>query len=132
MWSGWRYGNSRKREEFSNYVRYRTSFFGILGWNLRIIPKVAFTRWKGQYNTYEDCRNDSWGENISLATNVFFRDYEYSSEFKDVDEFTYDITEEARKEAMNAEHESEVPSIYRRNIAAKIAYEHFVGEGKWR
>lgn len=33
---------------------------------------------------------------------------------------------------MNAEHESEVPSIYRRNIAAKIAYEHFVGEGKWR
>lgn len=42
---------------------------------------------------------------------MFFRDYEYSSEFKDVDEFTYDITEEARKEAMNAEHESEVPSI---------------------
>lgn len=76
MWSGWRYGNSRKREEFSNYVHYRTSFFGILG--------------------------------------------------------TYDITEEARKEAMNAEHESEVPSIYRSNIAAKIAYEHFVGERKWR
>ena len=63
---------------------------------------------------------------------MFFRDYEYSSEFKDVDEFTYDITEEARKEAMNAEHESEVPSIYRGNIAAKIAYEHFVGERKWR
>ena len=31
-----------EREEFSGYVRYRTSFFGILGWNLRIIPKVAF------------------------------------------------------------------------------------------
>lgn len=124
---------SRKEQLYNNYTLMSEDAIltsnEIIKAEIKTIQDELEGGYSSVYGTYKDHQNDCEGENISLATNVFFRDYEYSSEFRDVDEFTYNITEEAQKKAMNAQSEKEVPSIYRRNIAAKIAYEHFVGEG---
>ena len=71
------------------------------------------------------------GDCLGYATNIIFRDYELPGEIDHVIEGIYEISDEAWKEAEEAVRESDsnkVPSIYRRNIGAKMAYEYYMGE----
>lgn len=63
-------------------------------------------------------------------TNIIFRDYERPGEMDHVIEGTYEISNEIWErveEAISKSDSNIVPSIYRRNITAKIAYGHFIG-----
>ena len=80
------------------------------------------------YSRYEKLREGESleGEKINLATNIFFRDYEAPGEYWHIEKSSYEIIEEIKNKAMQVEKEKDVSSIYKRNIAAKIAYEHFM------
>ena len=80
------------------------------------------------YSRYEKLLEEESleGEKINLATNIFFRDYEAPGEYWHIEKSSYEIVEEIKNKAVQVEKEKDVSSIYKRNITAKIAYEHFM------
>lgn len=65
-------------------------------------------------------------DSVTYATSILFRDYLRPESFTDVTESEYTVVEEKWKEAQEAKQEKEIPSIIRRIIASKVAYEEFM------
>lgn len=74
------------------------------------------------YNDKKDTNTIS--DNLTLATCIILYEYEVSGSWDDVDnENGYEIRESVKVEAKNVETYKNLPSIYRRVLAAKAAYE---------
>ncbi len=70
------------------------------------------------------------GDTISLATCVLFRHYEIPEGYKNVDFATCEIIDGIWERAEEKDNFNDIPSICKRVIAAKIAYEEFMGTGE--
>lgn len=71
------------------------------------------------------------GDKIEVSTCLLFRDYIKPGTYEEVDKDNdYKVADGVWDEAQKAEEFDDVPSIYKRIIAAKIAYEHFREEAE--
>ncbi len=102
---------------------------GMLPWSTAGRKEHLYGNYAYVYSRYEKLLEEESleGEKINLATNIFFRDYEAPSEYWHIEKSSYEIIKEIKNIAVQVEKEKDVSSIYKRNIAAKIAYEHFMG-----
>ena len=94
--------------------------------------ETMYDEFNGGYSEiYEKCQEhalstDKISDNIYFSTCIIFKEYEIPGSSKDVDKKNgYILAEGVEIRAQNAESFSEVPSIIKRIIAAKVAYEVF-------
>lgn len=95
--------------------------------------KTIYDEFNGSYSkiceTYQDkVQNiDEIGDSIVFSTCIVFRDYEIPASYKDVDKANdYALAAGVDKRAEKAQNIKDVPSIIKRIIAAKVAYEEFM------
>lgn len=78
--------------------------------------------------TYEKYyqENNNLSDDITFSACLLFRDYEIPGTYKDVNKKdNYAVADGVWDKAQNAESDSDIPSICKRIIAAKVAYEEF-------
>ena len=126
----------RKKILYNNYVLNKSEDGSLTQEQLmRAEINTIYEELKGNYSKVYDTyqlmtnKSDSANDNIYFSACIFFRDYEIPQSYGDVVKSdNYALAEGVEDRARNAEKWENVPSIIQRIIAAKVAYEKFMGE----
>lgn len=124
----------RKKALYKNYEAVQSEDGTLLEEQMiRAECKTIYEELEGTHayvcESYQRLRQetDSAGSNITLSTCVLFKQYETPSTHRYVDSDKFAIVEGVWDKAKNADQIGQVPSICQRDVAAKAAYEEFMG-----